>query len=150
MPAHPSVIQGHGQACVICACFLGADSRMGLPVDSEACTHHSTGCGHSVTRWFFPARDGRGKPAVPGNALVARCNRSPKINNHCDCTPGPISLPSHRSQPRVLLGSGHSDAGIEVMWQSSLLKLLPFGFPKTYCCLPKRFCVYMFFSTGNC
>jgi hypothetical protein len=146
VPAHPSGIQGCSQDCVTHACFLGAVPCMG-PVDSEAHIHTIWWDVAILSLGSFSLPDGRGEPAVPGAALVAWCNRSLKINNHCDCTPSPTGIYSSQS-PALKCCSNlvGLTLGVEVMWQSSLLKLLPFGRPETYYCLPNRLCVYMFFS----
>lgn len=91
-------------------------------------------------------REGR---RVPGHTLLGGLHRKPESQRTLIAAQ-PLKL---HPLSEVLLGPVILALVFEVTWPSSLSKLFSFGFPKTYYCLPQRFCVYMvvvFFPSADC
>lgn len=87
VPAHSRVPQGaarsvsllHGPRADSCSCHLPIQRYAHVALQDVALL--------SLGR--FSLLRGRGSRWSLGNAPVAGCTRSPKINKHCDCTPSP-------------------------------------------------------------
>lgn len=100
---HPSVIQGRGWVCVTCACFLGADSLMGLLlIQRHAHTTRQDVAILSLGGFSLPAMGGESRRFL-GTLLLLGATEARKSITTVIALPARSAFPAFEASPECCL-----------------------------------------------